>query len=270
MLPLSRAQRPSRLAAASRRCTFAAQPNKSCAVLTACTTRCPRLAGGAVELLVCSARACAGAARAARGGKMVLLSGSGSQSLRLSSMEATLLLTALMFTRGRATLFATFQLWRRSEHHLSSTTSSAAGAHFERDHPPRVPRLIPCIPDEPRHLSHAAERPPADLAVRLTLLAVRLCRTRPRTQRPARAHLRSRRGSWAPSTPSLRDALDPAESLGARAAGWDRGRGARSDMCALLLCCVHPRAMCTYICTHGMRVFCVPPTLGVMRVFYIA
>ena len=49
MLPHSRAQRPSRLAAASRRCIFRARPHKSCAVLTACTTRCPRLAGGAVE-----------------------------------------------------------------------------------------------------------------------------------------------------------------------------------------------------------------------------
>ena len=72
------------------------------------------------------------------------------------------------------------------------------------------------------------------------------------------------------STPSHREGFDAAESFGARAAGWDRGRGARVDMCALLLCCVRPRAMCTYICTHGMRVFCVPPTLGVMRVFYIA
>jgi len=169
MLPHFREQRPSRLAAASRRCIFRARPHKSCAVLTACTTRCPRLAGGAVELLACSARACAGAARAARGGRMVLLSGSGTVSLRLGSMEAALLLTTLVLTRGRAS-----RPWRKphcrcSAHHLSSATTSAAGAHFERDHPPRVPRLIPCIPDEPRHLSHATERPPADLAVRRTL-----------------------------------------------------------------------------------------------------
>ena len=169
MVPHSRAQRPSRLAAASRRCIFRARPHKSCAVLTACTTRCPRLAGGAVELLACSARACAGAARAARGGRMVLLSGMLVASLRLLVMEPALLLTPFVLTRRRATCIATFELWRRSAHHLSSATSSAAGAHFERDHPPRVPRLIPCIPDEPRHLSHATESPPADLAVRRTL-----------------------------------------------------------------------------------------------------
>ena len=168
-MPHSSGQKPSRLAAASRRCTIAAPPHKSCAVLTACTTRCPRLAGGAVELLACSARVCAGAARAARGGRMALLSGSRSGSLRLRSMEAALLLTTLVLTHRRAIDTRRWQKWRCSDHHLSSATSSAAGAHFERDHPPRVPRLIPCIPDEPRHLSHATERPPADLAVRRTL-----------------------------------------------------------------------------------------------------
>ena len=169
MLPPSRAQRPSRLAAASRRCTIAAPPQKSCAVLTACTTRCPRLAGGAVELLACSARACAGAARAARGGRMVLLSGMLVASLRLLVMEPALLLTTLVLTHRRNGATSSLTKCRCSAHHLSSATTSAAGAHFERDHPPRVPRLIPCIPDEPRHLSHATESPPADLAVRRTL-----------------------------------------------------------------------------------------------------
>jgi len=172
MVPHSRAQRPSRLAAASRRCIFRARPHKSCAVLTACTTRCPRLAGGAVELLVCSARACAGAARAARGGRMVLLSGANGVSLRLNEMDPALLLTTLLLTRRSNGWTRRLTIWRCSAHHLSSATTSAAGAHFERDHPPRVPRLIPCIPDEPRHLSHATESPPADLAVRRTLLAV--------------------------------------------------------------------------------------------------
>ena len=101
---------------------------------------------------------------------MVLLSGAATVSLRLDKMDPALLLTPLKLTHRRSSLTKC----RCSAHHLSSATSSAAGAHFERDHPPRVPRLIPCIPDgdEPRHLSHAAERPPADLAVRLTLLAV--------------------------------------------------------------------------------------------------
>ena len=169
MLPHFREQRPSRLAAASRRCIFRARPHKSCAVLTACTTRCPRLAGGAVELLACSARACAGAARAARGGKMVLLSGMLVARARLLVMDPALLLTPLVLTHCTVICTRRWQKWRCSEHHLSSATTSAAGAHFERDHPPRVPRLIPCIPDEPRHLSHATERPPADLAVRRTL-----------------------------------------------------------------------------------------------------
>ena len=169
MLPHSPGQKPSRLAAASRRCTFAAPPNKSCAVLTACTTRCPRLAGGAVELLARSARACAGAARAARGGKMALLAGTRGGGSRLRDMHPAMLLTPLVLTRRRDSCTRSWTLHRCSAHHLSSTTTSAAGAHFERDHPPRVPRLIPCIPDEPRHLSHATERPPADLAVRRTL-----------------------------------------------------------------------------------------------------
>ena len=169
MLPHFREQRPSRLAAASRRCIFRARPHKSCAVLTACTTRCPRLAGGAVELLVCSARACAGAARAARGERMVLLSGADTVSLRLDKMDPALLLTPLVLTHRRNGATSSLTKCRCSAHHLSSPSPSAAGAHFERDHPPRVPRLIPCIPDEPRHLSHATESPPADLAVRLTL-----------------------------------------------------------------------------------------------------
>ena len=169
MVPHSRAQRPSRLAAASRRCIFRARPHKSCAVLTACTTRCPRLAGGAVELLACSACACAGAARAARGERMVLLSGANRVSLRLNDMDPALLLTTLLLTHRSNGWTRRLTICRCSAHHLSSTTTSAAGAHFARDHPPRVPRLIPCIPDEPRHLSHATERPPADLAVRRTL-----------------------------------------------------------------------------------------------------
>ena len=100
---------------------------------------------------------------------MVLLSGMLVARARLLVMEPALLLTTLVLTHRRNGATSSLTKCRCSAHHLSSATTSAAGAHFERDHPPRVPRLIPCIPDEPRHLSHATERPPADLAVRRTL-----------------------------------------------------------------------------------------------------
>ena len=62
----------------------------------------------------------------------------------------------------------------------------------------------------------------------------------------------------------LRDFRRARSGLGARS------RRACGHVCAVAVLCRPPRAMCTYICTHGMRVFCGPLNLGVMRVFYIA
>ena len=107
----------------------------------------------------------------------------------------------------------------------------AAGAHFARGHEPDAPRLISRVCDAPRHLKHASARPLADLAVSGASLRSHAACARPRPQRLARALRRVRRPTWARSAPSPRDARERARPVGARAAGGERGRGARARTC---------------------------------------
>ena len=122
----------------------------------------------------------------------------------------------------------------------------AAGAHFARGHEPDAPRLISRVCDAPRHLKHASARPLADLAVSGASLRSHAACARPRPQRLARALRRVRRPTWARSAPSPRDARERARPVGARAAGGERGRGARARTCTQY--CAVSTSLALYLC----------------------
>ena len=84
-------------------------------------------------------------------------------------------------------------------------------------------RLFRRFRDAPRHLAHAIARLLADLAVSGVSFSRSRRVHRPRPQRLARVLRRVRRPSWARSAPSPRYTLE-----GGRAAGGERGRGARA------------------------------------------
>ena len=158
---------------------------------------------------------------------MVSLSGSDKVSSRLDKMEPALLPTPLVPTHGISIRTTTCQLHRRFARHLSSRPPSAAARCDGPGPEPGGARLNSRVLDARAHLSHAAARVLADLAVSGASPRSHARVHPPRAQRAARALLHARRPSWARSTRSHRDARDGARRVGGRRAGGERGRGAR-------------------------------------------